>query len=193
MRITGYPWQSRLTHDGVVPLAQPEVHIGLLAANDIVLSDPGASRVHAVIRWTPAGYELDDLGSTTGTYVQGWRIPGRALLTPGVTMRIGGTELYFEALPVPDANSPAMVLRQGAVLRNEQRGKSTDAVNAYTSQEVREIPDAPSAVVKPSAAGCESPTATGNAGGVTGTTATGCAPMPPWVSPCVCLVCFCHQ
>jgi len=50
LTITGPAWQSALAGQGAVPLVRPEVHLDRLAGNEIVLSDAGASRTHAVIR-----------------------------------------------------------------------------------------------------------------------------------------------
>ncbi len=48
------------------------VALGRATDNDIVLTDPSVSRHHAEIRWDPAaGYQLRDLGSHNGTYVNG--------------------------------------------------------------------------------------------------------------------------
>jgi RsiW-degrading membrane proteinase PrsW (M82 family) len=70
-----------------------------MEGNDIVLDDPLVSRHHAVIRWSPNGYELEDLGAANGTYVQGRRIHGRVLLAPAQTIRIGNAELVFQVPP----------------------------------------------------------------------------------------------
>jgi len=89
-------WSSRLARDGVVYLNKPEVHLGLLATNDVVLRRPHVSRLHAVIRWTPTGYEIEDLSSTGGTYVDHHRVVGRVALSPGETIRIGTVEMRFQ-------------------------------------------------------------------------------------------------
>src|SRR5579883_2674450 len=96
--VTGSSWHSALTRDGRVPLARPAITIGRMEDNDIVISDPLASRHHAVIRWTPGGYEIDDLGSVNGTTLQGQPIHGRAPLTPGQVVRIGATDITLQAL-----------------------------------------------------------------------------------------------
>lgn len=96
--IQGPAWRSRFAHGNQTPLFRPETHIGKLASNDIMISDPYASRFHAVIRWSPQGYVLEDLRSTNGTYVNGQRITGPTLLSPGQTIRIGQTQMTFYAL-----------------------------------------------------------------------------------------------
>lgn len=96
--IVGSTWRSLLTRDGRVPLAKPAIQIGRMDGNDIALNDPLVSRYHAAIRWAPNGYEIEDLGSANGTYVQGQRVHGRMPLAPGQTIRVGTTDLHFNVL-----------------------------------------------------------------------------------------------
>jgi RsiW-degrading membrane proteinase PrsW (M82 family) len=95
LTIPGTSWHSSLAFNGKVVLARPSIQIGRMAGNDVVLGDPLVSRHHAVIRWTSAGYEIEDLGSANGTTVQGQRITGRIPLAPGQTIQIGTTDLIF--------------------------------------------------------------------------------------------------
>lgn len=103
---SGPGWRSSLARDGRIPLARPVMQIGRLEGNDIVLNDLVASRHHTAIRWTPQGYEIEDLGSSNGTYVQGKPISGRVLLTPGQTIRVGGSEFRFDVLQMPGQAIP---------------------------------------------------------------------------------------
>lgn len=104
--ISGPAWHSDLVHEGRVLLARSEVQIGRMGTNDVVLSDPVASRHHAVIRWSPNGYVLQDAGSTNGTYVQGQRITEPVLLVPGQHFHVGGTDFAFDALQAPREAAP---------------------------------------------------------------------------------------
>ncbi|MGZ3675527.1 MAG: PrsW family glutamic-type intramembrane protease [Ktedonobacterales bacterium] len=103
---SGPGWRSSLAREGRIPLVRPVVQIGRLEGNDIVLTDLLASRYHAAIRWTPQGYEIEDLGSSNGTYVQGRPISGRVLLAPGQTIRIGSSEFVFNELRMPGQATP---------------------------------------------------------------------------------------
>ncbi len=96
--VKGPAWRSRFAHGDQIPLFRPETHIGKLATNDIMITDPFTSRIHAVIRWSPQGYLLEDLRSTNGTFLNGQRITGPTFLQPGQTIRVGQTELTFYAL-----------------------------------------------------------------------------------------------
>ena len=103
--IRGPAWRSRFAHGDQAPLFRPEIHIGKLSSNDIMLTDPFASRIHAVIRWTAQGYTLEDLRSMNGTFVNGQRLTGPVLLQPGQTIRIGHTDLTF--YPLQGQGQPA--------------------------------------------------------------------------------------
>lgn len=98
LSIAGSLWRSPLARNGQIALAKPAIQIGRMDGNDISLTDPLVSRYHAAIRWTPSGYEIEDLGSANGTYVQGQRVQGHMPLAPGQTIRIGSTDLHFNTL-----------------------------------------------------------------------------------------------
>lgn len=68
--------------------------IGSVAGNTVVLSDPAVSRKHMGIRRVENRFELADLGSTNGVYVNGHRM-GKKVLAAGDIMRVGNTEMVF--------------------------------------------------------------------------------------------------
>ena len=69
--------------------------IGSVAGNTVVLADPAVSRKHAGIRKVNGSYELADLGSTNGIYVNGHKVPKKTL-EPGDIIRVGNTEAVFK-------------------------------------------------------------------------------------------------
>jgi hypothetical protein len=77
-----------------VPLHDEVTTIGSVAGNTVVLSDPAVSRKHLGIRRVGGKYELADLGSTNGVYVNGHRM-GKKMLVSGDIMRVGNTEMVF--------------------------------------------------------------------------------------------------
>ena len=77
-----------------LPLTEEVTTIGSVAGNTVVLADPAVSRKHAGIRKLDASYELADLGSTNGVYVNGHKVPKKTL-EPGDIIRIGNTEAVF--------------------------------------------------------------------------------------------------
>lgn len=75
------------------------IRVGRETDNDVVLSDPRASRYHAQVRRGEAGLEIMDVGSANGTFVGGQRIETDVWrpLSPGSVAYLGDTTLTFEA------------------------------------------------------------------------------------------------
>ena len=78
----------------VILLSEEVTTVGSVAGNTIVLSDPAVSRKHVGIRRVGNLYELADLGSTNGVYVNGHRMPKKTLVS-GDNLRVGNTEMIF--------------------------------------------------------------------------------------------------
>lgn len=76
-------------------LSEEVTTIGSVAGNTVVLADPAVSRKHAGIRKVNGAYELADLGSTNGIYVNGHKVPKKTL-EPGDIIRVGNTEAVFK-------------------------------------------------------------------------------------------------
>jgi FHA domain len=75
-----------------------EVTIGRSGQNDVPLEgDEFASARHVRIEPRSDGVWVLDLGSTNGTFVNGERLEAARRLAPGDVVRIGETELRFEA------------------------------------------------------------------------------------------------
>ncbi len=95
LTISAPSWQSELTRQGQVPLLRPRLVIGNDAACEIALLDDAVAPRHAAITWTADGYQIEDLGSVNGTWVDGKRIVTPAPLALGASIRIGGVTLLF--------------------------------------------------------------------------------------------------
>jgi pSer/pThr/pTyr-binding forkhead associated (FHA) protein len=65
--------------------------IGRHDTSDIQINEQTVTGSHAVIRKTEPGFELEDLGSTNGTFVNGERIRKRVLIS-GDRIRFGSIE-----------------------------------------------------------------------------------------------------
>ena len=76
-------------------LTEEVTTLGSVAGNTVVLADPAVSRKHAGIRKVDGMYELADLGSTNGVYVNGHKLP-KKILEQGDIIRIGNTEAVFK-------------------------------------------------------------------------------------------------
>jgi hypothetical protein len=77
-------------------------------ANDIVLTTPAASRVHAELRRDASGYVLYDRDSTNGTWVNGASVTFRQL-QPGDQIMIGDEVFRFEVADSRTTILPAAV------------------------------------------------------------------------------------
>ena len=69
--------------------------IGRDASNDVVLNDARVSRHHARLERIGTRYQLVDLDSSNGTFVNGERVRTR-ILSPGDEIWIEGAPLYFD-------------------------------------------------------------------------------------------------
>jgi phosphoserine phosphatase RsbU/P len=79
----------------IVKLDRMKLTIGRSSRNDICISDPFASRLHAEIRRENDLVMLVDNGSANGTYVNGQRVTGSLRLNVGDIVRIGETEIEY--------------------------------------------------------------------------------------------------
>ena len=62
--------------------------------NEVHISDPSISNVHARVFKGPEGYVLEDLNSRNGTFINGRRIDRKLLLENDVIM-VGNTQLVY--------------------------------------------------------------------------------------------------
>jgi two-component system, cell cycle response regulator len=89
---------------GLHSLTKDETVIGRTAGCDIVIPESRVSRRHAVIRRMATGedrFEVVDLGSTNGTFVDGDRVD-RLMLVRGSKVAIGERILKFEMVDKTD-------------------------------------------------------------------------------------------
>ena len=91
-----------------------EVTVGR-AGTDLELNDAEVSRAHAVLRAQPDGtVEVEDLGSTNGTYIDDVPVTGPALLGPGQQLRIGSTVLRLGGAAVTAAHAAPPTVEEPA-------------------------------------------------------------------------------
>lgn len=88
------------------PLLEQEYYIGRQMGNQIHLTDPSVSNVHARIFKGPEGFVLEDLNSRNGSFVNGIRID-RRLLHENDAIRLGNSNfvynIVYEVKRVPKA------------------------------------------------------------------------------------------
>jgi pSer/pThr/pTyr-binding forkhead associated (FHA) protein len=99
----GPPPKARLVfvegphHGKIIPIG-PECRIGRGRDNDVVLDDVLATRRHALIQWVGRGFIAHDLGSSSGTFVNGRHIVDDYVLQDGDLIQLGASKLRFERL-----------------------------------------------------------------------------------------------
>ncbi len=78
-------------------LESAALSVGRSSQNDLILEDPGVSRVHARITRASEGWVLTDAGGKNGTFLNGTRISAPVVLRKGDMVRVGSTTLIFDA------------------------------------------------------------------------------------------------
>jgi hypothetical protein len=78
---------------------------------DVTVADEEVSRRHLAIRPHDDGVELEDLGSTNGTFVDGARLSAPVVISESARVVIGETELEIE-VPQPEVDPGATRLRE---------------------------------------------------------------------------------
>lgn len=90
-----------------LPIRVPVVNIGRADYNDLVIPDDSVSSAHAKLQRREGMWVLTDLGSTNGTMVDGEKVTGEAVLSPGATVRLGEVSLLFDP-PAEGDGGPAV-------------------------------------------------------------------------------------
>ena len=105
------PLRLRLHPGGhAIDLTSADVVLGRHSDADLRMPLPDVSRRHCRFLHTAAGWEVIDLSSLNGVYVNGQRVE-RAMLHPGDTVRICTLELEVEPMNCDaPAASPTQVL-----------------------------------------------------------------------------------
>jgi pSer/pThr/pTyr-binding forkhead associated (FHA) protein len=80
----------------IVPIDQGPVVLGRGPESDIRFMDTEMSRKHCEIRGA-GGFKVVDLGSRNGTFVNGEKIDGERALKSGDQLKVGQTQITFEA------------------------------------------------------------------------------------------------
>lgn len=105
--------------DGVVvqrfPLERPLLRVGRSPANDIQVDDLSVSSAHALVEGRPSRYlegsfeyQVVDLGSTNGTFVNGTRVERQALIH-GDEVRLGYTVFKYQEEAAPLSSTAYML------------------------------------------------------------------------------------
>jgi len=96
------PIDARLELSGrALPLQLPVINLGQSSECQISLPDPALSAFHAQIVRHAAGLYIRDLGSSSGTWVNGQALFGPHPLRDGDVIRLGQQQLLFRASALP--------------------------------------------------------------------------------------------
>lgn len=87
----------------VFELENEVITIGRASHNEIVLNDNDVSRSHCQLRRTNSAYEIKDLDSTNGTFIDGQRVLANRMLRHGQQIELGESiTLAYEDNHTPD-------------------------------------------------------------------------------------------
>ncbi len=115
------------------------VEIGRLESNDLCLSNPRISRQHAVIVWRDPAFQIKDLRSVNGTFVNKERITAPRVLRDGDLIELDQEELNFYVLGSPEATVDQSSLDSDTVMVPEKNDQPRLIVSSG-EQEGRQIP-----------------------------------------------------
>ena len=91
---TGLTLVSSVGNKGECRLRSAWIAIGSDPNNDLVIDEPTVSRRHAELSQRSGVFQIRDLGSTNGTFVNGARVEAPAPIEAGDEIRLGGVRLY---------------------------------------------------------------------------------------------------
>lgn len=74
---------------------QPEVTLGRVQDNDLVLYDPAVSRRHIVVYYRNNQFIIEDLGSSNGTLLNGYLLSHPTVLCEGDIIEVGAVRFQF--------------------------------------------------------------------------------------------------
>jgi len=106
-----------------VPVAET-VTIGRAPDNTIQLEHPSVSRHHVRIVGDSGSPQIEDVGSSAGTFLNGRRLKGRARLGDGLTIQLGDAELRVERRRHDAEAGKTIVVRPGATLLVSAAGRT---------------------------------------------------------------------
>jgi FHA domain len=131
--------ERRVTVDKAITLGRENT--------DLVFEDDGeVSRLHATVRPAGDGIEIEDHGSTNGTFVNENRIAEPTALSSGDTVRVGQTTLEVEAAP---GAAETIVSDIPAELKTRAPARETEAAEEDVPTASLRRRDAVRAVAKP--------------------------------------------
>ena len=128
---------SLVLADGTRTPVRGELTVGRAAGNRLRLDDPAVSRRHAQLVEAAGGIEVRDLGSSSGTFVDGHRVGRPWCARDGQRLRLGDTRLLVERDRDEREAARTIFVPDGRTLLVDAQGRARGAVHAGESEPVR--------------------------------------------------------
>jgi pSer/pThr/pTyr-binding forkhead associated (FHA) protein len=123
------------------PLTSVSIVIGRDPMADITITDPEVSRQHARLFETAKGYQIQDLGSTNGTFVAGQRLGSDPLpLQPGQVITLGGSVALVYRMEGAEDDVLATML-DGDLIKRQAPEAAPPAAEAPADDKTVEAPE----------------------------------------------------
>jgi hypothetical protein len=119
----------------VYDFKQPSIVIGRDDGVDVLIDNPSVSRRHAEIRLSDDGWEVEDLGSSNGTFIGGTKIQGPHALGLGDEIGFGKFSIVF-GKALGEGEQPKAAAQQVAKQPTMGGAQGTMHINPH---EVREL------------------------------------------------------
>ncbi len=132
LRASEEPLELVLAGGERVPLIG-DVVIGRSPASTLQIDDPSVSRTHVRISASNGKVQIEDAGSSHGTWVDGTRLTGAVPLRDGAAIRVGDQELAVERRRGTAEAGRTIVVRPGASLVVPAAGGAPDVAAHATS------------------------------------------------------------
>jgi hypothetical protein len=84
----------------------PKATIGRNQEGELVVLASSVSREHAELKLVEGAWQIRDLGSRNGTFVDGTRVQGRVSLPPRAVVKVGDVALWFLVEPAQEPEQP---------------------------------------------------------------------------------------
>jgi pSer/pThr/pTyr-binding forkhead associated (FHA) protein len=101
--------------DHIIDLTHPDVLLGRQSDADLRMPQPDVSRQHCRFQFTGESWQIVDLNSLNGVFVNGARVRRLAIIYPGDQIRICGIELGVEKPLAGVVDGPSEALRSISV------------------------------------------------------------------------------
>lgn len=109
------------------PLPDAETLLGRSPAAQVRIRDRSVSREHALLRRTGGRWEIEDLGTPNGIYVNGRRAAGPTMLSDGALLELGFTQLKLSAPSVAEPPAQSMADASDSPPANEALEEPVEA------------------------------------------------------------------